>query len=350
MAARIIATSALCSAGGGVEQLWASVRAGLSRIGSSGVMDGRSQPIQMGLVPEEALEPQLPPEIDSLPLPARARRMLRLGVPALRSVLQGAGEPPLRLYLGLPQLALDEAPWMKGFSLYLAKAAGTTLDLPACRVVPAGRAAALLALELGLRALEEDPSRPIVVGGLDTYLDLELLASLGAEGRILSPGTSDGFIPGEGASFIVLAHDSAAAGEGMGMTVTAAASAQDPAHRSGSAPASGEGLAAAIEILRSRLSGVESSVGTTFAGLNGESFDAKQWGVARLRHADFFAPDATVSHPADCFADAGAATGALLLCLAARAVAGGERRGPALIWAASDGETRACALLSRAEN
>jgi 3-oxoacyl-[acyl-carrier-protein] synthase-1 len=348
MPARIIATSALCSAGRGVEQLWASVRAGLSRIGSSRVMDRNFEPIQMGLVPEDALEPELPPEVDSLPLPARARRMLRLGVPALRSVLERAGAPPLRLFLGLPQLTLDEAPWMRGFSLYLAKAAGTALDLPGCRVVPAGRAAALVALELAVSALEQDPSRPVVVGGIDTYLDLRLLASLEAEGRILGPRVSDGFIPGEGASFLVLAHSSAGTGEGA-IIVAATASAQDPGHRSGSAPARGEGLATALELLRSRLPD-PSPVGTTFAGLNGESFDAKQWGVARLRHADFFAPDAGVSHPADCFADTGAATGALLLALGARAIARGERRGPALIWAASDGETRACALLSRAEN
>lgn len=352
MPARIVAASALCSAGRGVEQLWASVRAGLSRIGSSSVFDRHAQPIQMGLVPEDALEPELPTEVERLPLPARARRMLRLGVPALRSVLEQAAEQPLRLYLGLPQLGLEEAPWMRGFSLYLAKAAGAALDVPGCRVVPAGRAAALVALELALTALEQDPSRPIVVGGVDSYLDLKLLASLEAEGRILGPTVSDGFIPGEGASFLVLAHDSATAGEGMAggsATVTAAASAQDPGHRSGSAPARGEGLATAIELLRSRLPGPQ-LVETTFAGLNGESFDAKQWGVARMRHGDFFSPDAVTNHPADCFADAGAATGALLLSLAARALARGERRGPALIWAASDGETRSCALLSRAEN
>lgn len=348
MPSRIIAMSALCSAGRGVEQLWASARAGLSRIGSSRVMDRRLEPIQMGLVPEDALEPELPPEVDSLPLPSRARRMLRLGAPALRSVLERAGESPLRLYLGLPQLSLEEAPWMRGFSLYLAKAAGITLDVSNCRVIPAGRAAVLVALELAMRALEQDPSAPVVVGGIDTYLDLKLLASLDLEGRILGPEVSDGFIPGEGASFIVLAHPSVAAAEGTAVTVEAAASAQDPGHRSGTAPARGEGLAAAIELLRGRLADPGSVVGSTFAGLNGESFDAKQWGVARMRHADFFSPDATVSHPADCFGDAGAAMGALLLAIGARAIARGERRGPALIWAASDGETRACALLSQA--
>ena len=350
MAVRIIATSVLCPAGRGVEQLWASVRAGLSRIGNSHVMGRHSQAIQMGLVPQDALEPELPPEIDALPLPSRARRMLRLGAPALRSVLESAGEPPFRLFLGLPQLSLEEAPWMKGFSLYLAKAAGIALDVPNCRVVPAGRAAALVALELAMGALEHDPSRPVVVGGIDTYLDLKLLAFLEAEGRILGPEVSDGFIPGEGASFLVLGHPSMAAGEGMAVSIEAAASAQDPGHRSGSAPARGEGLASAIELLRGHLPSPGAGVGAVFAGLNGESFDAKQWGVARTRHADFFSPDAVMSHPADCFGDAGAALGALLLAIGARAIARGERRGPALIWAASDGETRSCALLSRAEN
>ena len=238
---------------------------------------------------------------------------------------------------------------MRGFSLYLAKAAGTALDVPGCRVVPSGRAAALVALELAIGALEQDPTRPVVVGGIDTYLDLKLLASLDAERRILGPDVSDGFIPGEGASFLVLAHPSAATGDGLPVMISAAASAQDAGHRSGSAPARGEGLATAIELLRSRLSD-PGPVGTVFAGLNGESFDAKQWGVARVRHADFFAPDAVESHPADCFADAGAATGALLLSLGATALARAQRRGPALIWAASDGETRSCALLSRAEH
>lgn len=350
MAGQIIAMSALCSAGRGVEQLWASVRAGMSRIGSSDVRDRHFQPIQMGLVPEDALEPELPPELDSLPLPSRARRMLRLGAPALRSVLECAGEPPVRLYLGLPQLSLEEAPWMKGFSLYLAKAAGIALDVPSCRVVPAGRAAALVALELAMHALEQDPSRPVVIGGVDTYLDLKLLAFLDAEGRILGPDVSDGFIPGEGASFLVLTHPSVAAHEGRAVTVEAAASARDPGHRSGTAPARGEGLAAAIELLRGHLPDPGRVVGSTFAGLNGESFDAKQWGVARMRHADFFSPDEVVSHPADCFGDPGAAMGALLLAIGARAISRGERRGPALIWAASDGETRACALLSQGRN
>ncbi len=344
MTAVIVGSSVLCAAGRGAEQLWASARAGIARIGSSPVLDRNREPIRMGLVPEEALEPELPPELELLPLPSRARRMLRLAGPALRSIVECAGPAPARLYLGLPQLSAGQAPWIKGFALHLAKLAGMTLDAPNSRVVPAGRAAALTALELALQALELDPGRPVVVGGVDTCLDLRLLASLEAEGRILGSGVMDGFIPGEGAAFVVLA--AAAPSDRSAISVEAVASASDPGHRGGPEPARGEGLAQALELLRGRLRRAVQPVETTVAGLNGESFDAKAWGVARLRHADFFAPRMALEHPADCFGDAGAATGAILLALASRALAVRDRPGPALVWAASDGESRACALLS----
>jgi 3-oxoacyl-[acyl-carrier-protein] synthase-1 len=130
--------------------------------------------------------------------------------------------------------------------------------------------------------------------------------------------------------------------------VQAAASVLDAGHRHGSEPARGEGLAQSIELLRSRAQ-VTAPVATTFAGLNGETFDARLWGIARLRHSDFFAPAMTLEHPADCMGDAGAAAGAILIGLAAYALSRGDREGPALVWAASDHEPRACALLSTAQ-
>ena len=343
MPAVLVASSVLCAAGGGAEQVWAAARARLSRIGISHVVDRDLEPIRMGLVPDDALEPELPPELESLPLPSRARRMLRLAAPTLRTLLESAGSAPARLFLGVPQLAVAEAPWVRGFALHLGKLVGLEIDSPNSRVIPAGRAAALIALELALEALARDPTRPVIVGGVDSLLDLRVLATLDAEGRILRDGVMDGFIPGEGAAFLVL---TAATEQPNAVTVEAAASASDRGHRGGSEPARGEGLAQAMELLRARCERPTGPVATTFAGLNGESFDAKAWGVARLRHADLFAPRIALEHPADCFGDAGAALGAILLCLAARALAAADRPGPALVWAASDGESRACALLS----
>ncbi|MBB6091954.1 3-oxoacyl-[acyl-carrier-protein] synthase-1 [Povalibacter uvarum] len=340
MKAVITSTNVLCAIGRGSAQTWASARAGIARISDSHVMDRNFDAIQMGLVPEDALGP-LSPDIDQLPLPSRGRRLLRLATPALQG-LDCDKSAPLRLFLGVPRLAPTEAPWLRHLPQYLHSLTGVPIDHSRSLVVPQGRAAALLALEAGLQALASDPSTPVIVGGVDTFLDLKLLSLLVDEGRVLGPHIMDGFIPGEGAAFLLLqAPDSAAAG----IAVRGVASFNDPGHRYGTAPARGEGLAEALAALRNQV-GKSPPVGVTFAGFNGEGFDAKLWGVAHMRHRDFFAPAMLMEHPADKYGDAGAATGAILMALAAQSMGDSSRSGPALVWAASDHEPRACALLS----
>ncbi len=339
------ATSALCAVGRGADQAWASVRAGIGRIGNSHVMDRHFDPIQMGLVPEEELPP-LAPEFDALGLPSQARRMLRLTAAALGPVTAGL-KAPVRLFIGLPKPGAGATPWLSNFLACLWKIGPTPIDSARSTVIPRGRASALLALEAALQAVTADPSGPVVVGGVDTFLDLRLLANLDAEQRILGPRSMEGFIPGEGAAFFILHPASSAAPRAA--SVVGAASSVDAGHRYGTAPALGEGLAEALNALRTSLTQPAPPVATTFAGFNGENFDAKLWGVARMRHSDFFAPAMLMEHPADKYGDAGAATGALLTVLAATALSRGQRPGPALVWAASDEELRACALLATAK-
>jgi 3-oxoacyl-[acyl-carrier-protein] synthase-1 len=57
-----------------------------------------------------------------------------------------------------------------------------------------------------------------------------------------------------------------------------------------------------------------------------------------------------IEHPADKYGDAGAASGAILLALATKSLTSGGRQGPVLIWAASDREPRACAVISVAQH
>ena len=342
--AAIMATCVLCPGGRGTEQAWATTRAGVSRIGNSYVMDKHFDAIQMGLVPEDALPP-LPPEIEGLGLPARARRILRLAAPVLQAVAAEAGEGPCTVITGLPQLNPAEASWLAIFHKLLGQFSGVAINLATSSVVPTGRAAGLMAIEAGIRALEEGRAESVIVGGVDTFFDLKLLAELDAEGRILGPQVMDGFIPGEGAAYLVL-KPLAAAGEGRPILALGATSMPDPGHRYGTEPAKGEGLSKTLELLRAHLSPPPPPVNTTFAGFNGENFDAKLGGVARLRHTDFFTPNMSMQHPASSIGDTGAACGAIMSSLAATALARGDRTGPALVWAASDRESRACALIS----
>jgi 3-oxoacyl-[acyl-carrier-protein] synthase-1 len=345
MTAVVGSTHVLCAIGSGTEQVWAAARAGIARIGSSHVMDRNFEAISMGLVPEAALG-ALAPEIEKLPLPSRARRMLRLAAPSLKAAAKDV-DGPVPLFLGLPDLSPSEAPWLRHIPAYLQMLSGVAIDRERSVTLARGRAAALLALEQALDVLRSGAATTVVVGGVDTYLDLRLLGTLDGERRILGSRVMDGFIPGEGAAFYTLVDaETAPRTSGPRITVHAAASAMDPGHRYGDAPARGEGLALAVDAVRQRLEQPLPPVATTFAGFNGENFDAKLWGVARLRHNDFFAPEMLIEHPADKFGDAGAATGAILMALAAGALAGNTRPGPALVWAASDREPRACAIVS----
>jgi 3-oxoacyl-[acyl-carrier-protein] synthase-1 len=300
----------------------------------------------MGLVPEDGLG-QLTPEIDGLPLPTRARRMLRLAAPSFEAVGKDIGRP-VPVFLGLPALTPTEAPWIVHVPAYLQKLTNVAVDLRQSAIIPHGRAAGLMALELAMNALHQDPSATVIVGGVDSYLDLKLLGLLDSEQRILGRRVPDGFIPGEGAAFCVLSGATSLSGPRV--VVNGVASSMDEGHRYGTAPAKGEGLAVALAQLRQHAGQLAGPIDTTFAGFNGESFDAKLWGVARMRHNDFFSTSMLIEHPADKYGDAGAATGPILLALAAKSLASGSRRGPALVWAASDREPRACAVVSVAQS
>jgi 3-oxoacyl-[acyl-carrier-protein] synthase-1 len=336
-------THVLCAIGSGTDQVWASVRAGIARISSSDFLDQELEPVQMGLVPEDGLA-SISEEIETLSLPARARRLLGLAVPSLAAVGKDLGGP-VPLFLGLPELSPTESPWLVHMPAYLQELTDGVVERVGSAVVPHGRASALMALELALGALQTDPSRSVIVGGIDTYMDAELIDRLDSEQRILRASVMDGFIPGEGAAFFVLSGR-ATPDAGSHIVVNAVASSMDEGHRYGSAPAKGEGLANALTHLRQRAGQLQGPIGTTFAGFNGESFDAKMWGVARMRHNDFFSPSMAIEHPADKYGDAGAATGAILLALAAKSLSSGTRQGPALICVASDREPRACAVIS----
>ncbi|HEX3846096.1 MAG TPA: beta-ketoacyl synthase N-terminal-like domain-containing protein [Steroidobacteraceae bacterium] len=351
MSAVICASNVLCAGGRGTEQVWATVRSGMACIGNSNVCDQNFDSIHMGLVPEKELEP-LPSSLASSALPSGAKRLLRLAGPTLAHLSAAAGTGPLTVFLGLPMPSDSlAAPWMDDFLMCLNQFEGVKIAAAGSRVFPFGRAAALVAMEAALDRLREDPLATVIVGGVDSFLDMRRIADLDAERRILGPRVMDGFIPGEGAAFLALkADEPGTSATPTPALIVGAASSDDAGHRYGSSPNLGVGLADAIEGLRTKLPPDTRPIATTFAGINGESFDSKLWGVARLRHGDLFASNMVLQHPVDCFGDTGAAAGAILAALAGHALSNGERDGSALVWAASDHTTRSCALLSLKEN
>ncbi len=342
-AARVAVESvgAMTSIGTGARQMVASVRAGLSRF-AQGWWAATGPAVVVALAPEDAIESSCriaEPRMESI----WQGRLAALAAIAIRDAMQhrDPDDRPLVLMLGLPDPRRTPEP-IDTAALWAALAAtsGRTIDTRRSQVFPTGRAACFDALAAGRTMLSHDPEAVVLCGAVDSYADDERIEREREELRTCSddrPG--DGRVLGEGAGMVLLSTAPTPTVE-----LVAHALADDPGHRYGVAPARGEGLADAIEQLRSQAEPTE-AMGSVWAGLTGEAHDAKLWGVATIRHRDLMPPGTRIEHPADRLGDAGAGLGALLLVSAHHRLSTGHPRGPALSWAASDHGRCGCALL-----
>jgi 3-oxoacyl-[acyl-carrier-protein] synthase-1 len=337
-------------------QTAASVRSGIGRLAESWVSDREGNPLVMGLADDQ----QLPELVESLAdhrLGTRHERLIRLGGTALAEALSPSlsapPAAPVPLLLGVAE-PRSEARETAGTELFeaLAAQAAQPIDIARSKLFPHGRAAGLLALDHAMTMLDQRLAPLVLVGAVDSYLDVGLLEALDREGRLRSGEISDGFVPGEGAAFVLLAPSRSGRHQGQPALarIVGAAVACEPGHLYSREPYRGEGLSATFRALFDSVANEdgEATVGRAFLGFNGESFWAKEWGVAQMRSSHHFADALRVVHPADCMGDPGAALGLVLVGLAALDLARGQVTGRCLVSCSSDGEERAAALLTPA--
>jgi 3-oxoacyl-[acyl-carrier-protein] synthase I len=171
--------------------------------------------------------------------------------------------------------------------------------------------AALLEVAAGLVATGDVPA--VLVGALDSSVDPGCVAWLEDAGRLRSPGRANGMAPGEGAAFCVVTRPSALVDADVPFIgLSSMARAQEPHPWYCGRPTIGEGLSAAV-----RQALKAGPVDVCYADLNGEIWRSAEWDFAYLRNGKHFAHPLDIRHPAECWGDTGAASGALLLLLAA---------------------------------
>ena len=320
-------------------QTAATVRAGITRFYDTTIYDKRFQPFVMSILPDDVLPP-LTPELKSVVgLTSRQIRMLRLATPALQESV--AGVPDLKripLFLGGAEpLENRPAPITERFLQQLGIQAEVEFDLAGSKVFPEGRAAGLVALKEALDTLAAGKAESVLVGGVDTFLDLYLLGTLDMENRVLGPGIMDGFIPGEGAAFLLLTNWNAAGVPGMPVlgSLSPVSLGFEEGHLYSDQPYRGDGLAGAFTGLFGS-GNVQESIRELYLAMNGENHWAKELGVAYIRNSTAFDPAYGTHHPADCIGDTGAASGAILTIMAAIGISRGYRQSPALVTCSSD--------------
>lgn len=321
----------------------AAVRAGTMRLSESAIMDRNFEPFTLAEVPEDALPP-LDAKLETRGLTSRETRMLRLATPSLqeclRSLPPGTAPPPL--VLALPETETTRPLDDKQFTDALAVQVGG-FDATRTEAFFRGRSGGVRALARAVDWL--NAGAPFVlVGGIDTYRDLYVLGTLDLEQRVKSAAHLDGFIPGEGAAFLLVGRRGGAAtppiaalsGFGAGI---------ETGHMYSQEPYRGDGLAAVLTVSLGNGTG---PVADVYSSMNGEGHWAKEWGVAYMRNRARFTEEHGMHHPADCFGDTGAAAGVLMAGLAALGVRDGYRRSPCLIYGSSDRGERAALIVSTA--
>jgi 3-oxoacyl-[acyl-carrier-protein] synthase-1 len=319
----------------------ASVRAGTMRFGETPLMDRHFRPFTLAEVPEDGLFP-LHPELEGRGLTSREARMARLAEPALRECLAAlpAGAPPPPLVVALPE-AETTRPLDEGRVLDALATQAGGFDRARSEAFFRGRSGGIRALARAVDWL--DAGAPYVVaGGVDTYRDLYVLGTLDLEGRVRTPATLDGFIPGEGAAFLLLARPGAA-GAFAGLAGFGAA--VEPGHLYSEQPYLGDGLAAAFG---ASLGNGTGPIAEVYSSMNGENHWAKEWGVGFMRNRAKFLDGHGMHHPADCHGDTGAAAGPLMAGLAALGIRDGYRRSPSLVYGSSDHGERAALVVTAA--
>jgi 3-oxoacyl-[acyl-carrier-protein] synthase-1 len=235
-----------------------------------------------------------------------------------------------------------------GFLRHFARQTRTKFDPSRSAAADDGKAGALMAISRAAQMVRTGQAAFALAGAIDSYRDLYVLGTLDAEERVKSSVHLDGFIPGEGAAFLLLTSTRTADTARLRplAALTRLAIGEEAGHLYSSATYRGDGLARTFTQLFA--SGeVPAPIAEVYSSMNGESHWAKEWGVGFVRNRQAFLDDHGMHHPADCFGETGAACGPLLVGLAAIGMRDGYRRSPALVYCSSDHGARAALTVER---
>jgi len=208
-----------------------------------------------------------------------------------------------------------------------------------------GHAGGLLALELAARQLVRGEAELSLVGAADSWIGPDSLEALDYAGRLHSVNERWGFTPGEGAAFCLVTTGGVA--RRLALTPLAellgVASAEEANVLGSETVCTGDGL---TEAFLKVLDG-QSRVSHSYCDLNGETYRAEEYGFAICQVGESFENPDRFTAPAECWGDAGAASGLLAATMPLAAWARGYAEGAVqLAWSSSaTSPLRAAALL-----
>ncbi len=279
-------------------------------------------------------------------------RFLDLGCAAATEALNVRADEPIPVIIGIPE---GRPGISESFTADLIERFGTSMGasfrISSIDGVFTGHSGGIAALAKGRDKIGRGECEVCLIGGIDSYLDPEMLKWLEHRGQLHGAGEVGnewGFIPGEAAGFCLLAsrrftqkHSLPLFGE-----VVAVATAEETHLINTDTTCTGEGLTRAISEVLNALSAPVIKIDYTICDMNGEPYRADEFGYAMSRLNGYFTDASDFLTPADCWGDVGAASGPLFAILAVESWRRGYAKGPyQLAWTSSEGGQRGAMVL-----
>ena len=282
----------------------------------------------------------------------RLERMVSLAESALREVLEWIPHSPnseIQVYLGVPEYGpvfnrRDAATLIESLANALGDACSARIQ-----AVPDGNTAGIVGLQQALSAINKSEADCCIVGGVDSFVDPDLLESLDFDGRVLSTSNRWGFPPGEAAGMLAVCSTGFVERHKLSvLSFVASTSITTEENRINTETICvGEGLGAALAAAAAS-SGY--SVGTQYCDLNGERYREREFSYAVLRvPPNTFIDALDYVAPVDSWGHTGAATFPLLALIpVVRRMRGFDTGRRTMVWCGSESGRRGAVVLDSA--
>jgi 3-oxoacyl-[acyl-carrier-protein] synthase-1 len=319
-----------------------SVRAGKSVVRESRFVDRAGEPIALAWLASmgEAL--------------VGRERFVGLAAPALAECARGWAAlfaarghpaPALPLVLAIPAEADPDDPRGGKLLAAVAERSGVAIDAGRSRVVAQGRAGGAAAIEQAAARLAKGEEDAVLVGGVDSWFDPERLEDLDRDRRLHAPGAENGFVPGEGAAFVLLVARRRAGELPRFASVVGAATEREP--RPYGSPDPCHALGITIATKRAIAGAAGAKIGWALTDVVFERHRVEEWLYAEGRVQGALAPEYRHDQPLILTGDLGAASAPALVAMACvHFSAGSAPADLALVAAHSDSGERGAILLA----
>jgi len=211
------------------------------------------------------------------------------------------------------------------------------------RIVEQGRVSVAVALLHARKLIYELNVPQVLIVAVDSLLTASTLRALDDASRLLTPANSNGFIPGEASSAILVSKP----GGGAALTITGLGFAVEQATLESEAPLRAEGLSQAINDAVLDAGCAVHDMDFRIADISGEQYYFKEAALARSRTLHRLKEEHDLWHPADCIGETGSAIGPLMIAVAAAAARKGYAPGPAALLHLSNDAGQRAAIVTR---